>query len=310
VSFLGDKILTYGGQAVIEGVMMRGQKHVAIAVRKPNSEIVLDHHRIDSIVNRFKFLKWPFIRGVVALVETFILGIKAMTWSASQALDEEDAETTNGEKSVGGKAELSNWEITGTILFAMVLAVLLFIVTPAGTARLLNSYLGNHLWSLNVIEGTVRMTVFFIYIVLISKMKDIQRVFQYHGAEHKTIHAYEAGEELTVTNVQKYTTLHPRCGTSFLLIVMVVSIFVFALLGKPTLWLRIIYKISLMPVVAGISFEFVKFTGRHCENSIIKVLMAPGLYLQKLTTREPDDAQVEVAIASINEVLRREELEP
>lgn len=303
---MGDKIVTYGGQAVIEGVMMRGKKHVAIAVRNPKGEIVIDNRQVHSITQKLKFLQWPFVRGVVALIETFILGIKAMTWSASQALDEEE-ETKDGEKDK--KEELSNWEISLTVIIAMGLAILLFVVTPAATGRLVNPLVGNKLWSLNVIEATMRMTVFFIYIILISKMKDIQRVFQYHGAEHKTIHAYEAGEELTVANVQKHTTLHPRCGTSFLLIVMVVSIFVFALLGKPALWLRILYKISLMPVVAGISFEFVKFTGRHCENPIVKILMTPGLYLQKLTTREPDDSQVEVAIASINAVLEREDKE-
>lgn len=301
--YVRDKIVTYGGQAVIEGVMMRGKKHIAIAVRKPNGEIAVDNQQAHSITQKLKFLGWPFIRGIVALIETFILGIKAMSWSASQALDEEE------ENNEGTKEELSNWQISLTIGFALILAILLFIVTPAGFARYANPYLGNKLWSLNVIEAAVRMTVFFVYIVLISKMKDIQRVFQYHGAEHKTIHAYEAGEELTIRNVQKYTTLHPRCGTSFLLIVMIVSIFVFALLGKPVLWQRILYKISLMPIVAGISFEFVKFTGRHCNNPIIKVLMAPGLYLQKLTTREPDDSQVEVAITSINAVLEREDKE-
>jgi uncharacterized protein YqhQ len=282
----------YGGQAVIEGVMMRGPEHLAIAVRKENNEIVVQEKPINSITKKFPILKWPLIRGSVMLFESFIIGIQALTFSANQAAE-------------GADEELSNWEMALTLAVAMGLGVLLFVVTPASVARLL--YGLKSVILVNFLEGMVRICIFLIYVLCISRMKDIQRVFQYHGAEHKVIHAYEAGEELTVANAQKHSTLHPRCGTSFLLIVMVIMIFLFSFLGKPSLLVRIAAKISLLPVVAGISYEIIKFSGKYARSPIMRVLITPGLLLQKLTTREPDDGQVEVAIRALTAVLPAEE---
>lgn len=286
---------SYGGQAVIEGVMMRGPKDVAIAVRRPDNEIVVEHKPLNSVTDKFPFLKWPLFRGVVMLVESLVQGMQALTFSANQQVDEEEEE------------EIGGWQMFLTIAIALGIGAALFVVAPAALGRFINARLGNNIIALNLIEGTVRISIFLIYIFLISRMKDIQRVFQYHGAEHKTIHAYEAGEELTVSNVQKHITLHPRCGTNFLLIVMVVSIFVFVFLGRQPLWLRILSKMALMPLVAGISYEFIRFTSKYTHVPFCKLLLAPGLGLQKLTTREPDDQQVEVAIHALKAVLLKED---
>ncbi len=278
----------YGGQALIEGVMMRGPEELAIAVRKPDNEIILEERPINSITKRLPFLKWPFLRGTVNLFESLIIGMQALTFSASQAAETEEE-------------ELSNWEMTATIAVAMGLGILLFVVTPASIARLL--YGIESVYLVNFLEGMVRISIFLIYVLVISRMQDIQRVFQYHGAEHKVIHTFEAGEELTITNVQKHSTLHPRCGTSFLLIVMVIMIFLFSFLGKPTLLVRIAAKIALLPVVAGISYEIIKLSGKYAQSPLMKIIIIPGLWLQKLTTREPDDGQVEVAIKALTAIL-------
>ncbi|MFZ5640732.1 MAG: DUF1385 domain-containing protein [Bacillota bacterium] len=284
----------YGGQAVIEGVMMRGPEELAIAVRKANNEIVLEEKPINSVTKKFPFLKWPFLRGTVMLFESLIIGVRALTFSANQAAD-------------GEEEELSNWELALTIAVAMGLGILLFVVTPASIARLL--YVIKSPVLVTFLEGLVRISIFLVYVLIISRMKDIQRVFQYHGAEHKVIHAYEAGEELTVANAQKYSTLHPRCGTSFLLIVMVIMIFLFSFIGKPPLLIRIAAKIILLPVVAGISYEIIKLSGKYARTPVMKIIIAPGLWLQKLTTREPDDGQVEVAIRALAAVLPDDEKE-
>jgi len=287
------KPFTFGGQAVIEGVMMRGPENLAIAVRKPNREIIIEKRPVNSIVKRFPFLKWPLLRGVVALFESLIIGVQSLSFSANQSMDEEEE-------------ELTTKELALTILSALAMGVLLFVVAPATLNRLTIHLVPNvMLW--NLIEGLIRITIFFLYVVFISRMKDIQRVFQYHGAEHKVIHAHEAGEELTVANARKYSTLHPRCGTSFLLIVMVISILIFSFLGKQALWLRILSKLTLMPLVAGVSYEVLKYSGCHVDSPLMKVIIAPGLWLQKLTTREPDDSQLEVAIKALEAVLPEEE---
>lgn len=286
------KKLQYGGQAVIEGVMMKGRENVAIAVRKPDNSIVVEERVVKSITSKIPFLKWPFIRGVFILIETMILGMQALTYSANQAAESE-------------AEELSKTEMIITILIAVVAGLLLFVVAPTTLAKFLEKLIKNS-FLLNLVEGIIRIAIFFAYIVAISRMKDIQRVFQYHGAEHKVIWAYEMGEDLTVPNAQKYGTLHPRCGTSFLLIVMIMAILIFSLLGKQVLLWRIISRVILFPVVAAVSYEIIKFTGTNCNNPIIKWLIKPGLWLQKLTTRQPDDSQVEVAIASLTAVLARE----
>jgi uncharacterized protein YqhQ len=274
--------------------MMRGPEELAIAVRKADNKIVLEEKPINSVTKKFPFLKWPFLRGTVMLFESLIIGIRALTFSANQAAD-------------GEEEELSNWELTLTIAVAMGLGILLFVVTPASIARLL--YVIKSPALVTFLEGLVRISIFLVYVLIISRMKDIQRVFQYHGAEHKVIHAYEAGEELTVANAQKHSTLHPRCGTSFLLIVMVIMIFLFSFIGKPPLLIRIAAKIILLPVVAGISYEIIKLSGKYAHTPVMKVIIAPGLWLQKLTTREPDDGQVEVAIRALTAVLPDDEKE-
>lgn len=286
---------TYGGQAVIEGVMMRGKRNMAIAVRRKPDEIVLESRPLNSVTERYKILKWPLLRGFVALLESLVIGVKSLTYSANQVVEGE-----------GEGESISNWEMALSVVFAMTMGVGLFFLLPAGLAHLLNDYVQTPIWQ-NIIEGVIRISVFLLYIWGISLMKDIQRVFQYHGAEHKTIYAYEAGEELTPENACKYSTLHPRCGTSFLLIVMVISILVFSLLGEQTLAARMVSRIILLPLVAGISYEFLKFAGKNIKNPVVRVLSAPGLWLQKLTTREPDENQLEVAIQALNRVLELEQ---
>lgn len=275
-----------GGQAVIEGVMMRGFGKVATAVRKPDGEIDVQLKPVKSVADKYPILKLPFLRGSVTLFESLILGIRALSFSAQTAGEEDE--------------QLSDREMAGTIFFALILAAVLFIAIPTFAAKFLKT-LTEDPFLLNVAEGFVRMAIFFAYIFAISRMEDIQRVFQYHGAEHKTIFCYEADLPLTVENVKKFPRLHPRCGTGFLLIVMIVSIFVFAFLGWPELWLRILSRILLLPVVAGIAYEMIRFSSRS-KNSIVRAAIMPGLWLQYLTTREPDDSMIEVAIASLNAV--------
>ena len=279
-----------GGQAVIEGVMMRGFGKTATAVREPNGHIAVEVKPVHSIADRYPILKKPFLRGSVTLYESLVLGMKSLSYSAKMAGDEDE--------------QLTDREMAMTIALALVLASVLFIAIPTGSAKLFHS-LTDDPFVLNLLEGAVRLLIFLGYLAAISSMKDIRRVFQYHGAEHKTIFCYEANQSLTVENVQKFPRLHPRCGTTFLLIVMLVSIVVFAFLGWPDLWLRITSRILLLPVVAGISYEIIRLAARS-ENSLVHAMIMPGLWLQYLTTRPPDDDMVEVAIASLKAVLPTE----
>ena len=279
-----------GGQAVIEGVMMRGFGKVATAVREPNGNIAVDVKPVNSISDRYPILKKPFLRGTVSLIESLMLGLKSLSYSAKMAGEEDE--------------QLSDKEMAGTIILALVLASVLFIAIPTGATKFFQAITVDPI-ILNLLEGIFRLAIFLAYIFAISQMKDIKRVFQYHGAEHKTIFCYEANLPLTVENVQKFPRLHPRCGTAFLLIVMLVSIFVFAFLGWPDLWLRILSRIVLLPVVAGISFEIIRFSART-TNPILRAAIMPGLWLQYLTTQPPDDSMVEVAIVSLNAVIPKE----
>lgn len=278
----------YGGQAVIEGVMMRAPFKYAIAVRKPDKEIILKTGKLRSLSNRIKFLKWPIFRGIINLIESLTLGLKALTYSAEQATGEED--------------KINNVEMFFTILIAFVLFILIFIALPTTIARYLDKYLSS-LIVYNLFEGILRIGIFLFYLYFISKIKDIKRVFEYHGAEHKVIYTYEAGEELNVDNVKKYSTLHPRCGTSFIFIVLIISILTFSLLGKQTLLLRITYRVAIIPLIAGLSYEILKLSAKHMDKIFIKWLVTPGLWFQKLTTKEPDAAQIEVAIEALKGVL-------
>ena len=284
--------LAVGGQAVIEGVMMRDAHRTATAVRLPNGEIDVETRTVSSIRDRYPVLNLPLIRGSVIMVESLIIGMRALSFSA-QAAGEEDEQMTKK-------------EIAMTISFALVLASILFIVIPTGAAHLAAAYTDDPV-VFNLIEGGIRLMVFLLYIWGISFMGGIRRVFQYHGAEHKTIHCYEAGEALTVENVQKFPRLHPRCGTNFLLIVMVVAIVFHVFFGWPDLWLRILSRLAILPVVAGVSYEIIRFAGRS-ENHFVHILITPGLWLQYLTTRPPADEMVEVAIESLKAVLPAEDI--
>lgn len=282
-----------GGQAVIEGVMMRGKTHVAVAVRQPDGEISVDVRPVNSISDRYPILKKPFLRGVVSLVESLVMGMKALAYSAQVSGDEDE--------------KLDSKEMALTIAVSAGLAILLFIVIPTWSMRFLTGITQDHM-ALNLAEGVLRMAIFLAYIAAISSMNDIQRVFQYHGAEHKTIYTYEAGVPLKVENVRPFSTLHPRCGTNFLMIVMLISMFIFTFLGWPSLWERIASRIILMPVIAGVSYELIRYAGAHTDNPLVRIAITPGLLLQKLTTRQPDDSQIEVAIASLKAVVPPEDL--
>ena len=282
-----EKKITIGGQAVIEGVMMRGPELTATAVRTPEGKIEINSRPVNSISDRYPVLKKPLLRGCVSLIESLVIGIRSLGYSAQMAGEEEE--------------QLSDRELAGTIIFAFVLAAILFIAIPTGAAKLFHSITEDPVF-LNLMEGVLRLFIFIAYIVGISRMKDIQRVFQYHGAEHKTIACFEAGEALTVENAMKHTRFHKRCGTSFLLIVMLVSIFVFAFLGWPSLIERIASRIVLLPVVAGISYEIIRFSA-NSDNCLLGWAVKPGLWLQRLTTREPEPDMLEVAIESAKAVL-------
>ena len=284
--------LAVGGQAVIEGVMMRDANKTATAVRLPNGNIEVETHDVTSIRDRYPILNLPLIRGSVIMIESLVIGMRALSFSAQAAGEEEE--------------QMTKKEVAMTILFALVLASVLFIVIPTGAAHLAAAYTDDPI-VFNLIEGGIRLLVFLIYIWGISFMGGIRRVFQYHGAEHKTIHCYEAGEALTVENVQKFPRLHPRCGTNFLLIVMVVAIVFHVFFGWPDLWLRILSRLAVLPVVAGVSYEIIRFAGRS-ENRIVRIMITPGLWLQYLTTRPPEGEMVEVAIESLKAVLPPEDI--
>lgn len=287
-----EKKIMIGGQAVIEGVMMRGPELVATAVRNPQGRIELEVKPVNSIADRYLIFKKPMLRGCVSLFESLVMGIRSLGYSAQMAGEEDE--------------QLTDKELAGTMIFAFALAVVLFIAIPTGAAKLFHVITEDPVF-LNLMEGFLRLFIFMAYIFAISRMKDIQRVFQYHGAEHKTIACFEAGEALTVENVARHTRLHKRCGTSFLLIVMLVSIFVFAFLGWPDLAERIASRIILLPVVAGISYEIIRFSA-NSDNCLLGWAVKPGLWLQKLTTREPEPEMIEVAIESAKAVLPEDKI--
>jgi uncharacterized protein YqhQ len=282
-----------GGQAVMEGVMMRGVSTWAVATRQPDGEIDVRSFPLVSWTKRHRALRWPVIRGVVALVESLNIGFKALGMSANAQLDED-------EEPISGVM----W--AGTIVVALAFAVGLFFVVPVGLTSLFKDQLGSAFlfW---LLEGILRTAIFLAYLALSSRVPDLRRVFEYHGAEHMTISAFEAGEPLTPESAQRFSRLHPRCGTSFLLIVMIVAIFVFAPLGLPAWYLLLGSRILGVPLIAGLSFEVIKWAGRNRRTPWVQRLMWPGMQLQKLTTREPDHAQLAVAIAAMEAVLAVED---
>jgi uncharacterized protein YqhQ len=285
-----------GGQAVLEGVMMRGPSNWAVAVRTPQGEIEQVCRPINSVMNRHRFFRLPVIRGVIALGESLAIGFRALAISANYAAQEEGED---GEV----RTELSRGQLLFAFAIAIGFAIALFKVTPA----LITNWLPIDTTGVFVVvEGVIRVSIFILYIVLISFLPDLRRVFQYHGAEHKAINAYEAGEELEPERVQRFSLIHPRCGTAFLLWVMVIAIFVFAFLGQPVWYWLIASRVLLLPVIAGIAYELIRFAGKHSGNKILMTLLAPGLWLQRLTTREPTLDQIEVSIRALREVLRLE----
>jgi len=290
--------LPLGGQAVLEGVMMRGVSTWAVAVRNPEGEVEVTSEPIVSWAKRHRVLRWPVIRGVVALGESLKIGFKALAISANAQLeDDEDGEPE----------EIGGWMWGLTIALSMALAVGLFFVIPVGTTSLIKDWLGSALlfW---LVEGILRTLIFIGYIVAISRLPDLRRVFEYHGAEHKTISCFEAGDELKPENAKRYSRLHPRCGTSFLLIVMVLAIFVFAPIGLPEWYWLLASRILGIPLIAGLSYEVIKWAGKNRRKRWVRALMWPGLMLQNLTTREPDLDQLAVAIRSLEEVLANEDV--
>ncbi len=305
---LDEKAVHYtriGGQAVIEGVMMKGPTAIATAVRKSNGEIVVEKKELKASVSKNKILKLPIIRGVVAFISSMVTGVKCLMYSADQVdfEDEEGYEESKFEKWLDEKFgdKISDIVIYFSVFISLIFSVGLFMILPNLIAGLFKNFTENTI-ILNIIEGAAKICIFLVYLILVSQMKDIKRVFEYHGAEHKTIAMYESGEELTVENARKFPRLHPRCGTSFLLIVMIISIIFFMAISWESVWQRLLYRLLLLPVVAGLSYEVITFTGKS-KNRCIKWLTKPGLWLQKLTTREPDDSQIEVAIEALKNVL-------
>ena len=289
--------ITYGGQAVLEGVMMRSPSSWAVAVRTPEGDITEVVREIESPMQRRKVWRLPVVRGVIALGESLAIGFRALAISANVASQERDE---HGEI----KTQIGRGQIIFSFAIAIGFALMLFKVGPA----LLTSWLPIESTGLFVVvEGAIRVAVFIGYILLISLLPDLRRVFQYHGAEHKTINALEADAELTPASVQKFSLIHPRCGTAFLLWVMVIAIFVFAFVGRPVWYWLIASRILLLPVIAGIAYELIRYAGMHRSNRALMALLAPGLWLQRLTTREPTDDQVEVSIRALRRVLEREE---
>ncbi|MBO4941103.1 MAG: DUF1385 domain-containing protein [Clostridia bacterium] len=297
-----------GGQAVIEGVMMRGPHKIATAVRKPDGEIIIDEKPIGK-GRKSKILKLPIIRGCINFFDSMIVGIKALMFSAKFFEVDEDGnqiEQNPGKFEKWLDEKLGSEKATEAVIYvavclSLLLSVGLFILLPAVIVGFLKGLIENHIL-LTLAEGVVRIAIFILYISLVSRMEDIKRVFMYHGAEHKSIHCFESGEELTIENVRRHSRLHPRCGTSFLLIVMVISIVVFSFISWNNPFVRLLLRLTLLPVVAGISYEIIKFAGRH-DNLLTRVISAPGKWFQYITTNEPDDSQIEVAIASLKAVI-------
>ncbi len=285
---MGDKNKhNYGGQAVIEGVMIRGRSAVVTAVRRPKGDITLNTRQVPSIT-KSRLRRIPFIRGIIVLFEAMVLGIQTLQYSANIALEEEEE-------------ELSSKALWGMIALSIVLVVALFFIAPLFLTNLADRYLlGKDSPWFFLIEGLVRLAIFIGYLKLISLMPDIKRVFTYHGAEHKTVNAYEAGVPMEVEAIKSYSTAHVRCGTSFLFLVLVVAIVVFSFVGFHNRWLMVLSRIALLPVIMGIGYEIIYYGARHTGNWLVKIILAPGLWLQSLTTGEPDDKQIEVAIAAMN----------
>ena len=313
-----------GGQAVIEGVMMRTPRAYAVAVRHLDGSVEVKREMVKRLSERCLIFSWPIIRGFAVLVQSLALGIKTLNYSVNVSIqdmeDKEDKEAaeaatkagTNGapEKVKAEKKKSGNnaLPVVVSMVLGVAAAVLLFILLPLGLTILLKSYFAvvENWVVFNLVDGVIRVVIFFVYLLLISRLKDIQRVFEYHGAEHKVVHTWEEGAELNVTNARQRTTQHPRCGTSFLMFVMVVSILVFSLFKFHTFWAIFLSRVILIPVVSGLSYELIRLSAPRCKKGFFRLLVLPGLTLQRITTREPSDDQLEVAIRALQESLELE----
>lgn len=294
-----------GGQAVIEGVMMKDQKSYTVAVRKENGEIVTDSKPSSTILNEVKLFRLPILRGIVIFIESFVSGLQTLTYSAEMFGEEYDEEPSKFEtwltNTFGDKLDKIIIVITMAISFLIAMGV--FMVLPMWLSRLVKGVLPSSFLQ-NLVEGAIRITIFLGYMTLISKMKEIERTFEYHGAEHKVINCLDQGKELTIENVRESSRLHKSCGTSFLFVIMVVSILVFSVFNTQIMWQRTLIRIVMVPIIAGISYEFIRWARRSEEGKLADLFSAPGMWLQeKFTTREPDDEQIEVAIVAVKGVL-------
>ncbi len=283
----------YGGQAVIEGVMMRGKKTMVTAVRRTSGELAMNIEPLPRIYTGW-MRRAPLIRGIIVLIEALVLGIGALLYSANVSLEEE------GEK-------ISGWLIWAMVAVSLTFAIALFFVTPLFLTKIIDPYIHSSL-VFNLIEGFLRLAIFIAYLKVITLMPDIKRMFAYHGAEHKAVNAYEDGVPLEVEAARGYDKAHVRCGTSFLFVVLIIAILVFALVGRPSLWLMVLSRILLIPVIAALGYEVIYFGANHAKNGLVRAVLAPGLLLQALTTREPDDGQLEVAISALKKVVETEQL--
>jgi uncharacterized protein YqhQ len=284
----------YGGQAVIEGVMMRGQKAMVTAVRRPSGGLAIDVQPLATIYTSW-MRRAPLIRGIIVLIEALVLGIKTLLYSANVSLEEEEAEISGG-------------LVWAMVAVSLVFAVALFFMAPLFLTKLLDPYLNSPL-VFNLVDGFIRLVILIAYLKLMTLVPDIKRVFAYHGAEHKAVNAYEDGAPLEVEAARKYSTAHVRCGTSFLFVVLIIAIIVFALVGLPSLWLMVLSRILLIPVIAALSYEVIYFGANHAKNSLVRAIVAPGLWLQALTTKEPDDSQLEAALTALEKVIEVDQLE-
>jgi len=284
----------YGGQAVIEGVMMRGRKAMVTAVRRPGGELAIDAQPLAGIYTGW-VRRASLIRGIIILIEALALGIKSLLYSANVSLEEEEA-------------EISGWLVWLLVAVSLGLAVVLFFLAPLFLTKLLTPHISSPL-VFNLIEGIIRVAIFIAYLKVITLVPDIKRVFAYHGAEHKAVNAYEGGAPLEIEATRKYNKAHVRCGTSFLFVVLIIAIIVFALVGLPSLWLMVLSRIVLIPVIAALGYEAIYFGNKHVDNAVVRALLAPGLWLQSLTTREPDDSQLEVALSALRKVVELDQAE-
>ena len=294
-----EQEILVGGQAVIEGVMMRTPNAYAVAVRRPDGTMAVDKGSVANLARRYRPLRWPIFRGVGTLAQSLALGIRTLNYSASVAMGEEE----------GRKSQGTTLALIGSMVLAVIFGVGLFILAPLFLTRGVGLFVPalDNWWLFNGVDGLFRVVFFLLYIFLIARMKDIQRVFEYHGAEHKVVFNREAGEELNADNARKFSRFHPRCGTSFLLFVMVVSIVVFSIFKFSQLQWIVLSRIFLIPLIAGLSYELIRFSARHADQKWCRAFIQPGLWLQRLTTREPNDEQLEVAIYALRQALEVEQ---